>query len=459
MGDRKTQPYLFHVREFPHHVIVFRTPDYQVCLLDKQHAQGLGQGLHSEWSTAFPLSWRTAAEPTVDLREPSLEQTNDWPLRQLYIIATGKCNLRCSYCAQSRGQSEHMPAQAMTLHVSRFLQQSANPRAIVFYGGEPLLNWPAVRASIDRARQSHPEIEINIFTNGVLVDDDIAGHLAKHRVGCIVSMDGDAMSHDKARRLHPNAGSYLGVEAGFLKLIDKGCVTGISCVVGPHNANRIREVVAHLCRLGPANIGMTILHHQGRTGYHFSPEAGAAAVIEAMQAAAEHGVEIEHVARRLRPFVLEAPRQGDCPACGHRLVVTPDGHFGPCEGAFPFKTDWFFKTWSEAQALSSRLAAWPCQNDACPTCPAQGLCGGGCVLDAHLEEECPGAVDRRTCSLSRALLEHALQKIDSTSGLPLNQVLSVQEKMDIFSPYLVNTPRPMRDYSTYGEKPAARQGG
>lgn len=440
----------FYVKHAAGRTAVFRLPDYQVCFLDS--APDLAPGLYRTWQPAFPADWRTAPAPAPVSFARDEPAAAEWPWRQLYIIATGRCNLACDYCAQRRGDEGHMPVERMLAHTAEFLEKSPKPEGIVFYGGEPLLNWRALRATIELITRENPAVEITLFTNGALITNDIADFLVRHRVGVILSLDGDEMSHDAARPLRQGAGSYAACVAGYHRLREAGGMVGLSCVIGPHNAGRIDAVTHHLCRLDPVNIGMNPLHVAARSGYTFSAAASAQVIIDAARIAAGYGIEIEQVARRLRGFVYETPRRGDCPACGTRLVVTPEGRYGPCEGAYPFVPDWFFTTQAESRQLSLKLAVWPCSSPGCAACPAIGLCGGGCVLDAHLSAGCLSGVDERTCYLTNAVLDFALDEL-ARRIVDQGVIIPVDAKADVFAGYLSHTARPLQSSSRFGERP------
>ena len=440
----------FYVRHFDDRTAVLCLPDYQVCFVDK--TPDLASGIHQQWHPTFPAEWQTEHNSKQVQFTRDEPPQPDWPWRQLYIIATGRCNLACRYCAQGRGEAGNMPIEMMLARTTEFSRKSPKPEGIVFYGGEPLLNWKALRETISLVWRENPTVEITLFTNGALVTDEIAAFLAECKVGVILSLDGDAISHDAARPLRrDNTGSYRQCVEGYRRLRERGCMVGISCVIGPHNAERISAITHHLCSLRPVNIGMNPLHVPGRSGYAFSPEDSAGAIIAAARISAEYRIEIEQVARRLRSFVYEKPRRGDCPACGARLVVTPEGYYGPCEGAYPFRPEWFFATQAESKALSRRLAAWPCSNPECASCEAIGLCGGGCVLDAYLTAGCLTGLDQRTCHLAKAVLRFALEELEC--NLPEhNTVIPVETKQQVFANYLTKMPRPLQSSSRFGER-------
>jgi len=436
----------FHLYRIPRRTVVFRTPGYETAFVPRESVESLASGFHARWQPGFPDEWRGAPSAAARMAERS----GAWS--QLYVIATGQCNLKCVYCAQSRQDGLGMPAEMMQARVWEFLRASPRPRGIVFYGGEPLLNWPAVRDTIASVRDRGPGLEISLLTNGILMTRDIAGFFAEHRVGAIVSMDGDAASHDRARVDFDGKGRQRAAETGFAVCRDAGCTVGISCVVGEHNAGRIEEVTAYLCGLRPANIGMNLMHSAGRTVFVHSPYEGARAVVRAARTAAEFGIEIEQFARVLRAFVHETPRRADCPACGGRLVVTPEGRYGVCEGAYPYHSEWFFESLEPAERLARSLADWPCSDPDCAGCPGAGMCGGGCPLDALFDRGPGPGRDERACALTGAILETALRCLDE---LPYDEsaprLLPVEEKRSVLGRFLGTGARPLRTTSHYGE--------
>ena len=383
--------------------------------------------------------------------EPSIYQAHKWS--QLYLILTGECNLRCKYCAQHRGTEKAMSEEIMTNAVSDFLKNSNNDSGVVFYGGEPMLNEPVLTKAVQLVRSTSNTIEITLFTNGNLISKEYAQWLADNNVGVIVSIDGDEISHNKMRISDVKEGlNHADTVKGFINCRDAGCTVGISCVLGPHNIPRIEEVTKYLCLLKPANLGMNILHSPGRTGFAHSIEDAADASIKAAVTASKHDLEIEQVARILRSIIFEEPRRAECPACGGRLVVTPSGLFGPCEGAYPFCKSWFFNDKSEAYDHSIQLKNWAEQKrNSCSDCISLGMCGAGCALNAYLDYDSYTGYDNRTCALARSVANTAMDLLLSDlKSVEAIREITIDDKILILGNLIRNNSRPLRSHSNYG---------
>ncbi len=400
---RSPQFWLFqteHVRA------VLRVFDCALCVLGPRAIPNRQPGPIHEWFLGLPDDWRSVRVPSPECRTSS---SVSW--RQLYLVVAGTCNMSCAYCVQCLGPPLTMNREQALRIVDCFLDHANQAESIVFYGGEPLMNWSAVEATIHHVARRRPGLEMVLLTNGTLIDESHAVTLARHGVHVAVSLDGDQRSHDALRQLEHGESSHAASLRGYRLCKAAGCVTGISCTVGPHNADRISEVAAYLCDLVPANLSLSVLHRREPYGRDFNAERGAAAVLHAAAVAAQRGIEVEPIARMLRAFVTERPRRFDCPASGARLVATPDGRYGPCEGAYPSYPHFFADSVSEAETISRLFAERSRTTPQCCACPAQGICGGGCPLDAWL---CTGRLDetdQRTCAIARALLRWAVCEV------------------------------------------------
>jgi sulfatase maturation enzyme AslB (radical SAM superfamily) len=92
----------------------------------------------------------------------------------------------------------------------RHIQNDQSPDreyCAILYGGEPLMNEPALAAAIQHIRllQSAGDLPgdnltIMVCTNGVLISRQIARFFREQRVSVAVGCDGPAEDHDAIRR-------------------------------------------------------------------------------------------------------------------------------------------------------------------------------------------------------------------------------------------------------------------
>jgi sulfatase maturation enzyme AslB (radical SAM superfamily) len=88
-----------------------------------------------------------------------------------------------------------MDWRVMREAIEFLLQSDRDEVRLVFYGGEPLLQFPLIRRAVTHAERVRPSglgISYGIITNGTLITEKIAEFLARHRVSTRLSFDGVA---------------------------------------------------------------------------------------------------------------------------------------------------------------------------------------------------------------------------------------------------------------------------
>ncbi|MBI4674112.1 MAG: radical SAM protein [Chloroflexi bacterium] len=188
----------------------------------------------------------------------------------LYLFefsVTPDCNLSCVYCANQRagtnGQSKATPelGELFINRVVEYIQtrQVKTNLTIEFTGGEPLLNFPVIKHTIDYAKDiwaplNLPPIDFSIVTNGTLVDDELIALILEYgaeTVGISVSVDGTAMVHNVQRRFPSAKGSFDKAVTNLRRLQSAGIpVTGTISVVTSHSQTELAAMARSLIELG-----------------------------------------------------------------------------------------------------------------------------------------------------------------------------------------------------------------
>lgn len=114
-------------------------------------------------------------------------------ISSLHLVLTRACNLRCSYCYQSRG--ERRPAEWET--VRRAMDWALRVRRpgleVAFSGGEPLLALPMIERAVAYARErADPGLRLQywLLTNGLLLDRPTIDFLEQNAFKVQLSLDG-----------------------------------------------------------------------------------------------------------------------------------------------------------------------------------------------------------------------------------------------------------------------------
>lgn len=150
-------------------------------------------------------------EIEIDAYVKKYKQKNGYlfqPGPSLHIVAvTLRCNHHCIYCqASSCGMAEKgkdLDLKTAERIVDLIFQGRSPFLAVEFQGGEPLVNWPAVKFIIEYARQKNRKekrnLELRLVSNFSLMDEEKMNYLLKNRVTFCTSLDGPEKLHNKNR--------------------------------------------------------------------------------------------------------------------------------------------------------------------------------------------------------------------------------------------------------------------
>lgn len=146
------------------------------------------------------------------------------------LIVARACNLGCKYCYAEGGSFGRKPALMSPETARRAVDYAfrrsagASQIGIVFFGGEPLLNFPVIKDVVEysqkRGKAEGKKIFYSMTTNGTLLSEEAIDLICRHRFGLKVSMDGPQAVQDLMRPFKDGRGSY-GVVAGNLKKLIK----------------------------------------------------------------------------------------------------------------------------------------------------------------------------------------------------------------------------------------------
>jgi len=138
------------------------------------------------------------------------------------VLTTLQCNFACDYCFQGDHGDYNKHADRMsletTLRVGDWIEREldrVHPEKLLmtFFGGEPLLNLPAMYELADRmwhATQARDiPMYVNIITNGLLLTPDVVDRMLPYGLnGIKITLDGDKDTHNRMRPLRGGQGTF-----------------------------------------------------------------------------------------------------------------------------------------------------------------------------------------------------------------------------------------------------------
>lgn len=348
-------------------------------------------------------------------KEPSNE------LSVAYFLLTSGCNLRCKYCfveTRMNNPKTSMMTEETAESALKLLQLNIPKDAtVVFYGGEPFLNFPVMQYVVRRCKEMELEAHFVVVTNGLLITPDIAKFLAENKFEVGISLDGEKQVNDLMRVDYDNQGSFERIEKAITILLDKGIVPSISCTLSKHNWEHPESIIGLIKKYQLPGFGYNLPAINGNI--RFSRDERAALINHLIEAETEivkdRLIEDKVVDRRLKSFVEQQVWLKDCAAYGQQFVVTPNGKVGVCHGLWPDETNGASKTYynidtSYDQPLRDHpdwkewYSRTPYNMPECWSCPSIALCGGGCAKNSLLERSSIWKKDEDICQLMEHLL-------------------------------------------------------
>lgn len=243
-------------------------------------------------------------------------------LSSIALVLGDACNFSCAYCRQRRGNSRLTMAD-----IRRFLDflepRSAEDLWLGFCGGEPLLHWPLIAATVKHAlRRPGKRFRFALTTNGSLLKKEQVQFFRDQRFAL-------GLSHDGLAQKTRDAGSVAAVEQALemlLRLYPGGYT--VNSVFTPRSVALLAASMEKLMRRG---------HRRLRVSFDLTVPWPAAALAACKRQLAQLAASCLAHRRRtgempLANFLAQGkPGVFACAAGRERLALLPDRTVWGCE--------------------------------------------------------------------------------------------------------------------------------
>jgi uncharacterized protein len=308
----------------------------------------------------------------------------------LTICPTLACNFACAYCF------EHSQADATVMDdrtIAALLafiagHEDARHLSVSWYGGEPTLAFDVIATLSERFIALFPDYaDAGLVTNGYLLGQEKIERLDDLRITSVqITLDGDAATHDRRRRLRGGGATYERILGNVDRLMASDWKGRCALRVNVDKSNQAEYATLHR-ELLERYEGSDLRVYPGRVvtfeGHPYGRGCG-------LCAAEWDAFQLErYAADGIAPrggFYPAAGAQDTCVATSHQgYVVGPGGELYKCwedvgrqdrvvgsVHAEPYVTD---------PALQARYTIGTDPHDAaeCLECKVFPVCGGGCV--------------------------------------------------------------------------------
>jgi uncharacterized protein len=336
------------------------------------------------------------------------------------LFLTQRCNLACDYCYVGKTK-DCMPLDVAG-RIIDFAFRNTPPSEDIdlgFFGGEPLLEFPLLRAVTQRiethASYDQCRVKLSVVTNGTLLSAEIARFLQQHRIAVTISCDGPPAVHDKFRHFPGGGGTSRMVENGIRTALAVLERVPVNAVYRPDTVEHLPEVIDYLSSLGVRQIYLNPDFSAGWT------EEAVARVPPIYQAIAERYMNFyregrPHFISLIDSKITVMLRGGYQPLERCRMgtgefAFTPSGHVFPCErlvASDPEKHA-IGSTNGLVQIgpLRDHFAPGPPVSAPCVLCGLQGYCVNWCGCSNYFMTGSYNRVSPFLCVSERTLMELA----------------------------------------------------
>lgn len=360
-----------------------------------------------------------------------------------YMIMSEQCNLACKYCflgnndCEKRGNFliENMSVETAEQAIKFFIRQikesgldtEINKPVLIFYGGEPLVNYDVLEYIAKRINElrnverSIRNIEMSMVTNGLLLDEDRIIRL--HELGVSIAISIDGFTEEANSMRVDVAGKPV-----FSRILEKldlckkiGVNVSLSVTLSEETIKNTKDILKLVEKYDIKAFGFNIMMSSDTfvlpNSYN---EAAAQFIIDEFIELRERGIYEDRMMRKLKAFSKSQVYFSDCAAtAGGQIVIAPDGRVGICHGCLHNK-QYFVANISDDDFIAVKdknFIEWsqltPLNHEECMDCPALGICGGGCPVNAMYLK--PGntihSLDERFCVHSKKTLEFFIKDL------------------------------------------------
>lgn len=279
---------------------------------------------------------------------PSSNFAGDPEPSAVTLFLTTRCNLRCTYCYASAGDTQE---RSMSVEVARqgieFVACNAKRRGLPSFevafhgGGEPSVNWRVMTESLAYARKLGAKLGLGVTaaaaSNGMLSETQ-AEWMIRELQGVSISFDGLPAAQDKHRITIHGKGSSKRVEQTLHRFDAAEFNYGIRVTVTRDQIPALAAGVDYICQhFRPQRIQVEPSYQMGRWSEAPTAETREfiAAYREAQALARARGQEISYSAARLDTLTNHF-----CGITQDTFALSPDGNVSACYEVFSEIADW-----------------------------------------------------------------------------------------------------------------------
>jgi uncharacterized protein len=350
--------------------------------------------------------------------------------KALCLIISHDCNLQCGYCFADHGkfggEKKIMSFKTAEESIKKIFGENSS-NFILFYGGEPFLNFPLMKDVVDYGNQNGLNIKYTTITNGTIMNTTIQEFIYKYFFALQLSLDGPKEINDMQRfgsveSVHDQALETIG------QLKSRDYPLSIKCIITKNSINKLNTITGYLSSLGVGSIAFAEVSLIPKESKFFISDTEYEDCIAELSdilvrnlgqlALGNKAPIIGPIFDILRLLTTKTRKVNYCSAGREYVAVTADGDVYPCHGFVgidEFKMgnvheeDFPGESFNTIKNIFGKLNVYTSKE--CSSCWSRFLCGGDCAVHSYIYNNDLSKPTKRGCILSKSILEALLPEI------------------------------------------------
>ncbi len=356
-----------------------------------------------------------------------------------YFIVTESCNLACRYCFLGNGDKNYINNNIMMSEktadkaISYFAKQTRSnmsmfddEKEIIFYGGEPLINYKIIKYIIQRCKYYQENglltknLVFSMITNGTLLDNEQIDFFLQNNVNISISIDGANEISNKERIYKNGKPVFNDILSSIDRISKRKIPFGLSITLTEDSIKSIDSMLNMINNYNIKSISFNILfktdgfiidkdYYQKVTQF----------IIDFYKKAKTKGIYENRIMRKVNAFVNSKIYLSDCAATsGSQIVIKPNGDVGICHGCMDNDKSIMANIDSDEEICNNPIIIeWskisPINKKSCLDCIALGICGGGCPVNAANTSETKdiNEIDKGFCIFTKNVLQFLIDDL------------------------------------------------
>ncbi|MCL2188258.1 MAG: radical SAM protein [Defluviitaleaceae bacterium] len=163
-----------------------------------------------------------------------------------YLFMTNTCNLNCSYCCQKVDAQPIVTTKYEKLDIIKSNFSSNKKLKLVFFGGEPLLEYEEIEFIVSKLSAYYDDMEYHLVTNGTLLTPQMVDFIKSNAMRVTVSIDGDRSINDLNRKYIDSTSTYSKLINSIKNLLNLNIPTTFSVTADMSTINSLYDSLCYL---------------------------------------------------------------------------------------------------------------------------------------------------------------------------------------------------------------------